>query len=88
MPEDYYLENVSSKFADDISEGKFSFPIVHAIAVMKNDEVYGKYVYLSLISTRPSPYHFHRNSPSETERRRHEEALCFHYEGNWNKGLL
>jgi hypothetical protein len=47
MPAEFYRkEDISMTFADDLTQGKFSFPLVHAIDSMKNEEVYGKKFYL------------------------------------------
>lgn len=43
MPDEFYNHKVSGEFADDLTAGRFTFPLVHAIDVMKNDEVYGKW---------------------------------------------
>jgi geranylgeranyl pyrophosphate synthase len=43
MPEEYYRKNdISMNFADDLTQGKFSFPLVHAIETMKNEEICGE----------------------------------------------
>ena len=39
MPESFYEKKT---FGGDISEGKFRLPAVHAVSVMKSQEVYGK----------------------------------------------
>ena len=44
MPED---ENNFEVFADDLTEGKFSLPLVHAIKTLKNEEV------AEILKTRP-----------------------------------
>lgn len=37
MPEE---ENTKEVFADDLTEGKFTFPLIHAVHTLKNNEVY------------------------------------------------
>lgn len=41
---DFYPSSHSEgkKFCDDITEGKFNFPVIHAVRVKRNDEVYGR----------------------------------------------
>lgn len=49
MPDDYYDREEPGKFAEDLTEGKFNFPIVHAINIMNNKEVYGESKILSAL---------------------------------------
>lgn len=49
MPDDYYDREEPGKFAEDLTEGKFNFPIVHAINIMNNKEVYGERKILSAL---------------------------------------